>query len=210
MARPRALLLDAMGTLIGLRQSVGQTYAAAAADHGITVSAAAINAVFPRLYREAPPLAFPGLEGLALLRAERQWWAERIDAALVAAGAEPAPPALHRQLFDGFGEPVLWRVYEDVIPSLEHWRRHGLQLAVVSNFDSRLHGLLEGLGLQRHLAAVVISSEVGAAKPSAVPFERALAHLGLEPPQAWHIGDSPEDGQGAHAAGVPWLRVQRP
>ena len=113
-------------------------------------------------------------------------------------------------MFEGFGEPVLWRVYEDVIPSLEHWRRHGLQLAVVSNFDSRLHGLLEGLGLQRHLAAVVISSEVGAAKPSAVPFERALAHLGLEPPQAWHIGDSPEDGQGAHAAGVPWLRVQRP
>ncbi|PHX86678.1 MAG: haloacid dehalogenase, partial [Synechococcus sp. Baikal-G1] len=30
-----------MGTLIGLRQSVGHTYAALAADHGLSVDAAA-------------------------------------------------------------------------------------------------------------------------------------------------------------------------
>ena len=62
---PEGLLLDAMGTLIGLRQSVGHTYAALAADHGLSVDAAAIDAVFPRIHRQAPPLAFPGLEGAA-------------------------------------------------------------------------------------------------------------------------------------------------
>ena len=36
--RPRGLLLDAMGTLIGLRTSVGTTYAALAAEHGIDVA----------------------------------------------------------------------------------------------------------------------------------------------------------------------------
>ena len=68
--RPEGLLLDAMGTLIGLRRSVGSTYAAFAAEHGVIVEAEAINAVFPRLFRTAPPLAFPGLEGDALLAAD--------------------------------------------------------------------------------------------------------------------------------------------
>ncbi|MFM1812682.1 MAG: hypothetical protein RLZZ336_1620, partial [Cyanobacteriota bacterium] len=45
--RPRGLLLDAMGTLITLRQSVGSSYAALARDHGVAVEAAAIDAVFP-------------------------------------------------------------------------------------------------------------------------------------------------------------------
>lgn len=210
MERPRALLLDAMGTLIGLRQSVGTTYAAAAAAHNLRVKAEAIDAAFPRLYRQAPPLAFPDLSEPERLQAERRWWGERIEAALQIAGAGTAPVALQDELFERFRDPALWRVYDDVLPCLERWRRHGLRLAVVSNFDSRLHDLLEGLGLRTHLDAVVISSEVGAAKPSARPFVVALDQLGLAPSEAWHIGDSQEDGQGATAAGLPWLRVRRP
>ena len=48
---------------------------------------------------------------------------------------------------------------------------------MVSNFDSRLHALLAGLGLTPWLDAVVISSETGAAKPDPRPFARALAAL---------------------------------
>ena len=51
--RPEGLLLDAMGTLIGLRRSVGSTYAAFAAEYGLRVEAEAINAVFPQLFRAA-------------------------------------------------------------------------------------------------------------------------------------------------------------
>ena len=67
---PRGLLLEAMGTLIGLRPSVGSTYAALASRHGLTVEAAAIDRAFPRIYRQAPPLAFPGLSDQALEEAE--------------------------------------------------------------------------------------------------------------------------------------------
>ena len=148
LPRPEGLLLDAMGTLIGLRQSVGHTYAALAAEHGLSVGAGAIDAVFPRIHRQAPPLAFPGLDGAALEAAERQWWAERIAAALAAAGLEePLPPALADALFDRFAQADLWRVYDDVAAALERWHRRGLRLAVVSNFDGRLVGLLRDLGL---------------------------------------------------------------
>ncbi len=208
--RPRALLLDAMGTLIGLRAPVGNTYAAFAAEHGLQLDPAALEQAFAAAYRSAPPLAFPGLSGAELERAERDWWSARIATVLRSVGeAEGGPPELHRQLFDRYADPGLWRVYDDVPETLARWHRQGLRLAVVSNFDQRLEGLLEAFGLRRWLEVVVVSSRAGAAKPSPRPFQLALAQLGVEPQQAWHIGDSREDEAGARAAGLPCVLVQR-
>lgn len=211
---PRGLLLDAMGTLIGLRTSVGSTYAALASRHGVEVGAAAIDQAFPSIYRQAPPLAFPGLSNQALEEAEIDWWTARVGEVLSAAGALAAgmspPPNLGRELYHRFAQADLWQVYADVPVHLEAWHRRGLQLAVVSNFDSRLPALLEGLGLARWLKAVVVSSSAGAAKPDPLPYQLALAQLGLTATQVWHVGDSLEDGAGAHAAGIRWVKVQRP
>jgi len=230
---PRGLLLDAMGTLIGLRTSVGATYAELAARHGLTVDAAAIDRHFPRIYRQAPPLAFPdldspALDSPALEEAEIGWWSARIAEVLAAAGAEgmglgeglgegegegvefQPPPELGRALFLRFAQADLWRVFDDVPAHLEGWHRRGLRLAVVSNFDSRLPGLLDSLGLGQWLEAVVVSSAVGAAKPDPRPYQQALARLNLTAAEVWHVGDSPEDGAGAHAAGIRWVKVQRP
>ena len=226
---PRGLLLDAMGTLIGLRRSVGATYAELAAHHGLTVDAAAIDRHFPRIHRQAPPLAFPDLaspdpasvdlDSPALQEAEIGWWSARIAEVLAAAGAkggggvgagsEP-PPELGRALFSRFAQADLWRVYDDVPTHLQAWNRRGLRLAVVSNFDSRLPGLLDNLGLGQWLEAVVVSSAAGAAKPDPRPYQQALARLNLSASEVWHVGDSPEDGVGARAAGIRWVKVQRP
>lgn len=208
--RPRALLLDAMGTLIELRQSVGTIYARRAELHGITVSAAAIDRSFLDVMRQAPPLAFPGIGGEDLRPAEIMWWGSRIDAAFVAAGADVPPPSLHRDLFDHFADPSLWRIYDDVPHHLNAWTEAGMALAVVSNFDSRLPGLLEALGLLPLFQAVVVSSSAGAAKPSPRPFQLALEALGVSARQAWHVGDSVEDIEGARAAGLRCVVVRRP
>ena len=208
--RPRALLLDAMGTLITLRQPLGITYAELAARHGLRAEPEAIGRAFARLYPEAPPLAFPGLADGALRQAEIGWWGRLIDAVLLATAGVAAPLELHHQLFEAFADPALWRVYDDVPPMLERWRAAGLRLAVVSNFDSRLAGLLVGLGLAERFAAVVVSSRAGAAKPSPRPFQLALDALGATAEQAWHVGDSPEDEAGARAAGLRCLIVRRP
>jgi putative hydrolase of the HAD superfamily len=92
---------------------------------------------------------------------------------------------------------------------LRRWHGQGLKLAVVSNFDSRLPGLLEQLGLSPWLHAVVVSSSAGAAKPDPAPFHIALEQLQLEASQVWHVGDSPEDLAGAAAAGLPCIQVRR-
>ena len=207
--RPRGLLLDAMGTLITLRESVGSGYAAVARDHGVDAEAAAIDAVFPAIYRQAPPLAFAGLAGEALLEAEIGWWGERIRETFAALTLPPPDQDLQRALFDHFAQPERWLVYGEVAAQLTAWRQGGLRLAVVSNFDSRLHGLLQSLGLMAQLDAVVISSEVGAAKPDPRPLQLALGSLGLTADQAWHIGDSPDDVAAARSAGVHCVRIER-
>ena len=202
-----------MGTLIGLRRSVGHTYAELAADFGLTLEPAAIDRVFPLIYRQAPPLAFPGLEGNALRQAELDWWGERIGASVAAASqtrADELPPGLVETLFERFADAALWQVYPEVPACLERWRSRPLKLAVVSNFDSRLPPLLADLGLAAALDALVVSSQVGAAKPDPGLFQRALQILQLEAHQVWHVGDSPEDELGARAAGIRCLMVRRP
>ena len=199
-----------MGTLIGLKDSVGTTYAALAQRHGLTVEPAAIDQVFPSIYGQAPPLAFPGLEGPALTGAEITWWGERINDTLLQAGAGPAPEGLRMELFERFACTDLWRVFAEVPCQLEAWKARGLKLAVVSNFDQRLHDLLEGLGLNRWLDAVVISSQAGAAKPNPKPLLLALQALELGAHQVWHVGDSAADEQAAQAAGIHCMLVKRP
>lgn len=208
--KPRALLLDAMGTLFTLREPVGGIYAQVAAVHGLRLDPAALERAFATAYREAPPLAFPGVQEEALEQAERRWWADRIDAVLQAVGEAPGHPALHRDLFDTFADPALWRVYDEVPAALARWRAQGLRLVVVSNFDQRLEPLLEALDLRRWLDGVILSSRAGAAKPSPRPFALALELLGIDAGAAWHIGDSPEDVAGARAAGLPCLLIRRP
>jgi len=61
---------------------------------------------------------------------------------------------------------------------------------------------------------VVISGEVGVAKPDSLVFELALAETVVEPGDVWHIGDNLQtDVAGANAAGLRsiWLnRTQQP
>lgn len=78
----------------------------------------------------------------------------------------------------------------------------GLTLAVVADWDYSLHDHLRHHGLERWFAAVVLSAEVGAAKPDPAPFRAALAQLEVEPGRALHVGDTEVDEQGAAAAAM--------
>ena len=210
MNAPQGLLLDAMGTLIGLRRSVGQIYAETAADHGLELEPEALDAAFAAAYAKAPPLAFPHVESAHLEQAERAWWQQRIETCFKAVGVQPLPIGLSSELFDRFAGPELWGVYPEVPAALERWRQRGLKLVVVSNFDRRLLRLLEQLDLRQWLDAVLVSSEVGAAKPDPALLQAALDQLQLQADEVWLVGDSSADAQAAAAAGMHCLKLNRP
>ena len=100
--------------------------------------------------------------------------------------------------------PGLWSVrLPEASGALEALRGLGLRLAVVSNSNGTVAGLLEDLGLARWLDAVVDSAVVGFEKPDPRIFHHAAAAVGVEPAEAVHVGDLYSvDVAGARAAGA--------
>jgi putative hydrolase of the HAD superfamily len=70
--------------------------------------------------------------------------------------------------------------------------------------------VLDRCGIAGLVDAVVTSAESGHRKPDPGIFTSALELAGCEPSEALHVGDTPEeDGDGARAAGVPVLLIDR-
>jgi putative hydrolase of the HAD superfamily len=100
--------------------------------------------------------------------------------------------------------------YPDVLPALGELRERGLTLVIASNWDCSLPDWLRPTGILELVDGVVTSAEVGAGKPDPRVFERALQVAGAEPAEALHAGDKVDnDVEGAAAAGVRGVLVQR-
>lgn len=210
----RAICFDAAGTLFTVREPVGVTYARIAAAHELPLDAASLEHGFRQALRCAPPLAFPGVHSSHLPSRERGWWHAVVTHALRAAGAADASPVTFDRVFDAlfhhYATAEAWRCYDDATGVLTNLRGLGYRLAVVSNFDSRLPGIMEDLALTPLVDTTVYSVQAGAAKPAAAIFHRALAALHVQAAHALHVGDDlASDVKGAQAAGLAAVLIDR-
>lgn len=202
---PRALLLDALGTLVELEPPVEP---------------------LRRELRERFELEVGEAEARAALRAEiafyrahhddasdrvrlvdlRRRAAAALREALPAAAADlPLPP-----LTEALLAALRFRPFEEVPAVLRAARERGVRLVVVSNWDVSLHDVLDETGLAPLLDGVITSAELGSAKPDGAIFARGLALAGVGAQEAIHVGDSVEhDVAGALAAGIEPLLVVR-
>src|SRR5262249_32778679 len=156
------------------------------------------RAVFPSM----PPLCFPNVSAADLARCEYEWWRELVQRVFAAAPFVDFN-AFFRELFDYFARASSWELFADVQPAFAALRESGLRLAIVSNFDARLFGICDGLGITAYFDAIVVSSRVGCAKPDPRIFALALDRLHVTAGEAMHVGDSGhEDIAGARAAGI--------
>ena len=101
-----------------------------------------------------------------------------------------------------------WKVYPDVFPCLE--AIFPAKLGLISNgWSEQQRKKLELENLGKKFQVVVISSEVGMAKPDPRIFQMACAALNVSTSEAAYVGDLYDlDVQGAGAAGLLpiWLR----
>ncbi len=117
---------------------------------------------------------------------------------------------LAHAVYDAFGDPARWRAYDDVAPAFERLRSAGVKVGIISNWDTRLEGVLDGLGLGALIDTVVSSAVVGLHKPDPRIFELACARLGVEPGRCAHVGDHVySDVLGARAAGLRPVLIDR-
>jgi putative hydrolase of the HAD superfamily len=194
VAPKRALLLDALGTLVELEPPW-------------------------RRLRSALGDEIPAERLEAAMRAEMSYYREHShegrDPASLADLRARCAAVLSRQL--GREVPVgtlmaaiRFHPYPDAAPALDAARERGLTTVCVSNWDSALPQVLERCGLRERLDGVVASATAGARKPDPAIFAAALELAGCAPADAMHVGDTAEeDVAGARAAGIDALLLVR-
>jgi putative hydrolase of the HAD superfamily len=178
----RAVLLDAMGTLVQLRDPA------------------------PAL---AERLGIGEEEARRAMRAEIAYYrAHHLEGRDEASLLDLRLRCVDALGLDGAGlEDLLGSIRFEAAPGAEGALRElgaaGVKRVAVSNWDVSLPQALAGTGLAELLDGIVSSAAVGAAKPDPRPFERALEIAGVPAYEAVHVGDSErEDAEGARAAGI--------
>jgi putative hydrolase of the HAD superfamily len=101
------------------------------------------------------------------------------------------------------------RLFDDTVPFFEWLRSEGILIALVSNCADTTRGLLDSLGVIPLVDAVVLSCEIGSAKPSPEIYVTALADLGVAAADAVFIDDQPTFCLGAEAVGVRPIQIVR-
>ncbi len=202
---PRAILLDALGTLVALAPPAPRLCAELARRFGVRLSRAqaehaiAAEIVYYRAHldqgRDAKGLS-------ALRRGSVLALRDELPAEAAALGIEPLTEALLAS--------ITFSAFPDVGPALGAARARGVRLVVVSNWDVSLHDVLARLGIAPLVDGVVTSAEVGSRKPDGAIFARGLELAGARPSEAIHVGDSlDEDVAGARAAAIEPVLIRR-
>jgi putative hydrolase of the HAD superfamily len=198
--RPRAVLLDALGTLLSFEPPAPHLRAALARrghDVGAEAAKTAIRAEIA--YYRAHLHEGADAASLAGLRAR------------CAEAMRPALPGVPLpDLLAALMEALRFFAYPDAVPALTALRAAGIRTVVVSNWDASLHERLTETGLAVLVDGALASAEVGAAKPDGAIFAAALELAGTAPHDTWHVGDSLEaDVEGARAAGLTAVLIDR-
>lgn len=209
---PSTVFFDAGYTLLRADPSLGDIYASVTREFGVIVPAETFERAFGPMWerRVAESRRDPELlrEDDALNRDMWRGFTEELQERIPGLDL-PFDPWFER-LYGRFGETASWRPFPEAEGVLTDLRGRGYRLAVLSNWDSRLLGILEGLGLSPHFEEIVVSSRVGYRKPHPEIFRAACARMGARPAEALHVGDSLyDDVEGARASGLEAVLVCR-
>jgi pyrophosphatase PpaX len=93
--------------------------------------------------------------------------------------------------------------------ALARLRETGLATALVtSGSRARVERELQELAVAHHFDLIICSEDVRSKKPNPEGLHLALERLGIDPPGAAYVGDSPEDVAMSRAAGVYVVGVE--
>ena len=197
----RAVLFDAVGTLIYPDPPVAEVYCRAGQKVGSKYSLKDITQRVP-LATKTHPQGETTSE-----QQERERWG-RIVYDVIDDVADPDRKLL-AELWQHFGAAESWRLYEDVAAVWRELAHQGYLLGIASNFDSRLRTICRGLQPLDGCEHLFVSSEVGFPKPELRFYQTVAQKLGLEAEEILLVGDDYEaDVSGPRTAGwkTVWLR----
>lgn len=194
----RALLVDAVGTLLVPAQPTAQVYKSIGEKYGVKYSEDEILMRYRRAYQQPW-----GGSRLRYVDDGRPFWQH-----IVTSSTGCSDTQYFEELYQYFMTEKAWKLCDpDAENVFKALRKAGVKTAVVSNFDTRLRPLLQVLKCDHWFDAVAVSAEVAAEKPNPTIFLKACEFLGVKPEEAVHVGDDRRnDIWGARDAGCDaWL-----
>ena len=101
-------------------------------------------------------------------------------------------------------ERHLWTYMDPATPpALDRLTEAGYRMAVISNADGRVEGLIEGAGIRDRFEFVMDSELEGVEKPDPEIFLRGCRRMGVDPSESLYVGDLyPVDVLGSRNAGL--------
>lgn len=199
------VLFDAGDTLLAPAPSFQGRFVAVAADQGLPLEEAAVDAAIAAAVRAA---AWP--EDWTDPATQRAFWMGFYREILTSLGHADDGLQLAEALFASFSDPASYQLFDDVRPALEELAGRGITLGVVSNFEPWLADILALQEIDHLFATVAISGVLGVAKPDPGIFEAALAEAGADPSATVHVGDQPaNDVAAARAVGITPVLIDR-
>lgn len=133
-----------------------------------------------------------------------EWWRGNF------AATWPDRPDLVKEMFDWLLKGRFDRLFPDVLPTLEALQGMGMPMAVLSNFGTHLHDILRRLDLLDYFQFVVVSAEVGLAKPDPRIFDLVVEHANRPRQRLLYVGDHiGDDIGGARGARLDAVLIDR-
>jgi putative hydrolase of the HAD superfamily len=196
-----AVLFDAAETLFTTNGTVGDLYSQSAREFGSTATAAEIDAAFKRQFSRSGPRD---------RATEKAWWKDVVRRVFNDVGMVGDFDGMFDHIYDRFRGAGGWSLFPETRETLGTLKGQGLKLGIISNFDSRIYGVLDALGIRSFFDSVTISSEAGYAKPQPEIFQAAVRSLDVPAWRALFVGDSlADDVEAGSAAGLDAVLIDR-
>jgi putative hydrolase of the HAD superfamily len=118
--------------------------------------------------------------------------------------------SLAYELFRTFSSSSSYKLFDDVLPTLETIDTAGFRMGLISNFERWLEEMLVELEVGHHFQPAIISGIEGVEKPNPRIYEIALERAGVAAENAVHVGDSPGlDVEPASLVGIRGVLLDR-
>ncbi len=203
------VVFDAVGTVIDPEPSVAEAYHQIGQRFGSERSFEDVRSRFAAAFAETERKdAASGADGLTTSAAvEEARWRYIVEA--VFPEVEDREGCFLR-LHDYFGDPTAWRTFDDTLPTLHSLSERGIQLAIASNFDERLHPICDGIPALGLFQKRFVSSELGFRKPSSDFYRAIVSNLKVAAENILMVGDGlVNDVEGALSVGMNAVLVDR-
>lgn len=193
------VVFDAVGTLLLVEPPAGEVYFEVGRRHGSKLACAEVVRRFGAVFaREEERDRDAGLRTSEEREQER--WRNIVANVL---DDVPTPGPCFDEMFAYFARPEAWRCPPGAGCLLGKLAAAGYRLALASNFDSRLRGVVDGLPELAPIEQLIISSEIGWRKPAPAFFAELCRRLATPPERILFVGDDRiNDFEGARAAGL--------